>query len=247
MKIRNQEELTGMCRASIITSKVLDALEERIVPGVTTAEIDEFCHKMITEVFEAIPACLGYNGFPKSVCTSVNHQACHGIPNDKELKDGDIINVDVTTIKDGYHGDASRMYAVGNISQKAERLIRVAKECMFKGIEQVRPGAYTGDIGHAIEEHAKKNRYSIVKEFSGHGIGKVFHEEPWIYSYGTPSTGDVLQQGMVFTVEPVINEGKPSIKLLEDGWTAITKDRKLSAQWEHTVLVTKDGHRILTK
>jgi methionyl aminopeptidase len=200
----------------------------------------------MVNVQNVIPAPLNYKGFPKSICTSVNHQVCHGIPNEKKLKSGDIINVDITVIKDGYHGDTSKMFCVGEVSPFAKRLIKVTQEAMFLGIQEVKPGARLGDIGHAIQKHAESNRYSVVREFCGHGIGKKFHEEPQVLHYGKRGTGEELVQGMIFTIEPMINLGKKDVKVLPDGWVAVTKDRSLSAQFEHTVLVTADGYEILT-
>ena len=197
---------------------------------------------------QVIPACLGYRGFPKSVCTSVNHVICHGIPSDrKTLKKGDIINIDVTVIKDGWHGDTSKMFFVGEPSVLAKRLVEVTRECMMKGIELVRPGTRLGDIGQVIQQHAEQHRFSVVREYCGHGIGKVFHEEPQVLHYGKAGTGLVLEEGMVFTIEPMINAGKAQTKLLPDGWTVVTKDHKLSAQWEHTIAVTRDGFEVLTR
>ena len=199
------------------------------------------------EVQKAIPAPLNYHGFPKSICTSVNQVVCHGIPNDKALKQGDLVNIDITVIKDGYHGDTSRMFAVGNIAPHAERLVTITQECMYKGIALVKPGAHLGDIGHVIQVHAEANHYSIVvREFCGHGIGKVFHDEPQVLHYGAPSTGLKLIAGMIFTIEPMINAGKRDIKMMPDGWTVVTKDRSLSAQWEHTILVTDKSYEVLT-
>src|SRR5690606_35132 len=211
-------------------------------PGVSTEELDSICHKYITEVQQAIPAPLNYRGFPKSICTSVNHVICHGIPSDKKvLKDGDIINIDVTVIKDGFHGDTSKMFFVGKPGIAAERLVRITQECLYKGIELVRPGTRLGDIGHVIQKHAEGHHFSVVRDYCGHGIGRIFHEEPQVMHYGQPGTGMELRAGMTFTIEPMINQGKHQCKLLPDGWTVVTKDHKLSAQWEHTVLVTDTG------
>ncbi len=221
---------------------------EFVKPGISTAEIDRICHEHIVNVQKAIPACLGYRGFPKSVCTSVNQVICHGIPSEKKiLKDGDIINIDVTVIKDGWHGDTSRMYFVGTPAPHAKRLVEVTRECLEAAIRLVKPGCKLGDIGHAIQTLAEKNHYSIVREYCGHGIGKVFHEEPQILHYGRPDTGLTLKEGMVFTIEPMINAGKSHSKLKSDGWTVETKDGRLSAQWEHTMAVTANGVDILTK
>jgi methionyl aminopeptidase len=222
-----------------------------VKPGVTTAEIDRLCHAYMVDVQGTIPAPLnyaptGYRPYPKSICTSVNHQVCHGIPNDRKLKSGDVLNVDVTVIKDGYHGDTSRMFLVGEASVAARRLCEVTYECMWMGIAQVRPGARLGDIGAAIQTHAERNGYSVVREFCGHGIGKRFHEDPQVLHYGRAGTLDALQAGMTFTIEPMINAGRRDIKDLPDGWTIVTKDHSLSAQWEHTVLCTATGFEILT-
>lgn len=219
---------------------------EHIRPGVTTGELDQLCHEHITQVQQAIPAPLGYRGFPRSICTSVNHQVCHGIPGDKVLKKGDILNIDITVIKDGYHGDTSKMFTVGEISVQARRLIKVTQEALHRGIEQVRPGATLGDIGYAIQRFVESHRFSVVREYCGHGIGRAFHEDPQVLHYGKRGTGLVLEPGMCFTIEPMVNAGKRFVKQLPDGWTVLTKDRSLSAQWEHTLLVTQQGHEILT-
>jgi len=244
--IKTPEEQDKMRVAGRLAAEVLDMIAPHVRPGVTTHELDRLCHEHIVNVQQATPAPLNYHGFPKSICTSINHQVCHGIPNDRELKDGDIINLDITIIKDGYHGDTSMMFLVGKPSIKAERLCRIAYECLLVGIRKVRPGAYLGDIGHAIQQHAENNGYSIVREYCGHGIGRGFHEEPQVLHYGTPGTGLELTPGMTFTIEPMLNAGKHHIKLLPDGWTVVTKDRSLSAQWEHTILVTDTGHEVLT-
>lgn len=234
--------------AGKLASEVLEMIGEHVKKGVTTDELNSICHDYIVNQQQAIPAPLNYGHppFPKSICTSVNHVICHGIPADKKLKDGDIVNVDVTVIKDGYHGDTSKMFVVGKPSILAERLIKVTQECLYKAIEIVRPGTRLGDIGAIIQEHAEKHNYSIVREYCGHGIGANFHEEPQIVHFGTPGTGETLQEGMCFTIEPMINAGKRHSKLLPDRWTVVTKDRSLSAQWEHTLLVTADGCEILT-
>jgi methionyl aminopeptidase len=208
--------------------------------------LDGLCHDYIVNVQQAIPAPLHYKGFPRSICTSVNHQVCHGIPGEKKLKKGDIINIDVTVIKDGYHGDTSKMYFVGEPSIQAKRLVQVTHECMIKGIEVVRPGARLGDIGHAIQKHAEAHGFSVVREYCGHGIGREFHEDPQVLHYGEPGTGMELQPGMTFTIEPMINAGKKEVKLLPDNWTVVTRDHSLSSQWEHTILVTEASHEILT-
>jgi methionyl aminopeptidase len=246
--IKTPEDIAKMRVAGKLAAEVLEMIDEHVKPGVTTERLNQLCHDYIVNVQQAIPAPLNYNGFPKSICTSVNHVVCHGIPTEqKVLKDGDIINIDVTVIKDGYHGDTSKMWAVGTPKPGTERLIQITQECMYKGIELVKPGARLGDIGHVIQQHAEKNRFSVVREYCGHGIGQVFHEEPQVMHYGKPDTGLELKEGMIFTIEPMINQGKYHTKLLPDEWTAVTKDRKLSAQWEHTILVTGNGHEVLTK
>ncbi|WP_431688300.1 type I methionyl aminopeptidase [Hahella sp. NBU794] len=246
--IKTPEEIEKMRIAGRLAAEVLEMIEEHVKPGVTTGELDEICHKYITEVQQAIPAPLNYKGFPKSICTSVNHVICHGIPSDKKvLKNGDTVNIDITVIKDGYHGDTSKMFFVGKPTIAAERLVRVTQECLYKGIELVKPGVRLGDIGHVIQQYAESQHYSVVREYCGHGIGAVFHEEPQVMHYGTPGTGMVIKEGMTFTIEPMINQGKRHCKLLPDGWTVVTKDHKLSAQWEHTILVTADGYEVLTK
>jgi len=244
--IKTPEEIEKMRVAGRLAAEVLEMIGEHVKPGVTTEELDRICHDHIVNVQHAIPAPLNYKGFPKSICTSVNHVVCHGIPNDKPLKDGDIVNLDITVIKDGYHGDTSMMFLVGNTPEWAKRLCQVTQECLYKGIELVRPGARLGDIGEAIQKHAEKNGFSVVREYCGHGIGAVFHEEPQVLHYGRAGTGLELKEGMTFTIEPMINQGRAETRLLGDGWTAITKDRKLSAQWEHTLLVTTDGYEVLT-
>ena len=249
--IKTVEEIAGMRLAGRLASEVLDFVAPHVKPGVTTGELDRLCHDYMTNVQKTIPAPLnyappGYRPFPKAICTSVNHQVCHGIPGDKALKNGDVLNIDVTVIKDGFHGDTSRMYFVGEPSIAARRLSDVTYDCMWLGISQVRPGATIGDIGHAIQVHAEKNGYSVVREFCGHGIGRKFHEEPQILHYGKPGTLEPLTTGMIFTVEPMINAGRREIKELADGWTIVTKDHSLSAQWEHTVLVTESGYEVLT-
>lgn len=215
--------------------------------GVSTAELDRICHDHIVNVQQAIPACLNYRGFPKSICTSVNHVVCHGIPSEKKiLKNGDIINIDVTVIKDGYYGDTSAMFLVGKVPEHAQRLVKITQECLYKGIEQVKPGNRLGDIGHVIQQHAEKNYYSVVRDYCGHGIGNEFHQDPQVLHYGQPDTGMMLREGMTFTIEPMINAGKYTTKLKADGWTVETRDGRLSAQWEHTLAVTKDGVEVLT-
>lgn len=246
VSIKTGEEIEKMRVAGRLASEVLMMIGEHVQPGITTDQLNQICHDYIVDVQQAIPAPLNYHGFPKSVCTSVNHVICHGIPGDKKLKDGDIINIDVTVIKDGFHGDTSKMFHVGKTSILAQRLVRVARESMMIGIEMVKPGIRLGDIGHAIQQHAEKEHFSVVREYCGHGIGQVFHEEPQVLHYGTPDTGMRLEAGMTFTIEPMINAGKRHVKLLPDGWTVVTKDRSLSAQWEHTLLVTDTGVDILT-
>ncbi|MFZ2313170.1 MAG: type I methionyl aminopeptidase [Methylobacter sp.] len=244
--IKSASEIEKMRIAGKLAADVLEMIEPYIVPGVTTDELDQICHNYIVDVQKAIPAPLNYHGFPKSICTSINQQVCHGIPSEKKLKSGDIVNVDITVIKDDYHGDTSKMFCVGDVSQHAKRLIKVTQDSMYLGIEQVKPGATLGDIGHAIQKYAEAHRYSVVREFCGHGIGKKFHEEPQVLHYGKAGEGEALEEGMILTIEPMINLGKRHIKVLADGWTAVTKDRSLSAQWEHTILVTSDGFEILT-
>jgi methionyl aminopeptidase len=252
--IKTPEDIEGMRLAGRLAGEVLDYIGPFVQPGVSTEELNRLCHEYIVNVQGCIPAPLHYGaapgrpGFPKSICTSVNHVVCHGIPSEaKVLKDGDIINIDVTVIKNGYHGDTSKMYVAGKPSILAERLIRVTQECMYRGIAVVKPGAHLGDIGHAIQKHAEANRFSVVRDFCGHGIGKIFHEEPQVLHYGKPATGLVLEPGMTFTVEPMINAGKPAIRELADGWTIVTKDHSLSAQWEHTVAVTGSGFEVMTQ
>ncbi len=246
VSIKTPEELSKMRVAGRLAADVLEMIEPHVVKGVTTDELNTICHDYITRVQDAIPAPLNYHGFPKSICTSVNHVICHGIPADKKLKDGDIINIDITVIKDGYHGDTSKMFLVGKPAIRAERLCKLTQEAMYLGMDQVKPGAKLGDIGHVIESFANKHKLSVVREYCGHGIGKIFHEEPQVLHYGRPGTGLTLQEGMCFTIEPMLNLGKRHSKLLPDGWTVVTKDRSLSAQWEHTIAVTADGYEVLT-
>jgi len=246
VSIKTPEDIAKMRIAGRLAAEVLEMIEEHVKVGVTTDALNSICHDHIVNVQKAIPAPLNYNGFPKSICTSINHVVCHGIPNDKPLKDGDIINIDITVIKDGYFGDTSKMFLVGNTPEWANRLCQVTQECLYKGIEIVRPGTRLGDIGAVIQQHAESNGYSVVREYCGHGIGTVFHEEPQILHYGKAGTGLELKEGMTFTIEPMINLGKKETRLLGDGWTAITKDRKLTAQWEHTLAVTADGYEIFT-
>ncbi len=244
--IKTPEEIEKMRMAGRLAAEVLEMIKPYVVPGVTTDELNQICHDYMVGVQQVIPAPLNYKGFPKSICTSVNHQVCHGIPGPKKLKSGDIVNVDITVIKDGYHGDTSQMFMLGEVSPKARRLVKVCLESLYHGIERVRPGARLGDIGHAIQRHAESSGYSVVQEFCGHGIGREFHEEPQVLHYGKPGTGMTLVPGMIFTIEPMINLGKRYVKVLSDGWTAVTKDQSLSAQWEHTILVTEQGFDILT-
>lgn len=246
VSIKSPAEIEKMRVAGRLASEVLDMIEEHIKPGTSTDELNTICHDYIVNEQRAIPAPLDYRGFPKSICTSVNHVICHGIPGDKRLKKGDIINVDITVIKDEYHGDTSRMFYVGQPSIIAKRVCDVAKESMLRGIRLVKPGTFLGDIGHTIQEYAEKQNFSVVREYCGHGIGKVFHEEPQVLHYGKPKTGLKLKEGMIFTIEPMINVGKKETRLLADDWTVVTRDHSLSAQWEHTILVTKDGYEILT-
>ncbi len=232
--------------AGRLAAEVLDMIGEHVRPGVTTAELDAICHDYIVNTQGAVPAPLNYRGFPKSICTSVNHVVCHGIPGDRRLRDGDIVNIDITVIKDGFHGDTSRMFYVGEPPVVGRRVSEIAHEAMCRGIAMVRPGARLGDIGHAIQSFVEAERCSVVREYCGHGIGRVFHEDPQVLHYGQPDTGLELVPGMTFTIEPMVNAGRRHVKLLRDGWTVVTKDHSLSAQWEHTVLVTEDGHEVLT-
>ena len=244
--IKTSSEIEKMRIAGKLAADVLEMIEPFVVPGVTTNELDQICHDYIVNFQDAIPAPLNYHGFPKSICTSINQTVCHGIPCEKKLKSGDIVNIDITVIKDEYHGDTSKMFCIGEVSPHAKRLIKITEEAMFMGIKQVRAGAKLGDIGEAIQTHAESNRYSVVRDFCGHGIGKKFHEEPQVLHYGKAGTGLELEAGMIITIEPMINLGKKDVKVLLDGWTAVTKDRSLSAQFEHTILVTTDGYEILT-
>jgi methionyl aminopeptidase len=247
INIKSPDEIEKMRVAGRLAARVLEMIEPHVQAGISTDELDRICHDYIVNDLDSIPAPLNYRGFPKSICTSLNHQVCHGIPGDRKLKKGDIVNIDVTVIKDGYHGDTSKMFSVGKPSIQAERLMRISHECLLLGIDMVRPGTRLGDIGHIIQGHAEKNNFTVVREYCGHGIGREFHEDPQVLHYGKPGTGVVLEQGMTFTIEPMINAGKRDVKLLGDGWTVVTRDHKLSAQWEHTILVTADGHEILTR
>jgi methionyl aminopeptidase len=249
--IKTPEDIARMRVAGRLAGEVLDFITPHVKAGITTAELDRLCHDYMLNVQNTIPAPLnyappGYPPYPRSICTSVNHVICHGVPGERKLKSGDILNIDVTVIKDGYHGDTSRMFFVGEPSIQARRLCEITYECMWRGISQVRPNAYLGDIGYAIQNHAEKHGYSVVREYCGHGVGRSFHEEPQVLHYGKPRTGLKLCAGMTFTVEPMINAGKAGIKQLSDGWTVVTKDHSLSAQWEHTVLVTETGYEVLT-
>jgi len=232
--------------AGRLAADVLDMIGPHIQAGITTGEIDRICHDFIVNEQKAIPAPLNYRGFPRSICTSVNHVVCHGIPGDRKLRDGDIVNIDITVIKDGFHGDTSRMFGIGEVPVVARRLMAVCHESMWAGIRQIRPGATLGDLGHAVQHFAEGERFSVVREYCGHGIGRIFHEDPQVLHYGSPGTGLELRAGMTFTVEPMINAGKRNVRLLADGWTVVTKDHSLSAQWEHTVLVTDSGFEVLT-
>ena len=245
--VKTPEQIEKMRVAGRLAAEVLELMREHVKPGVTTEELDQIAHDHIINVQKAIPANVGYKGFPKTLCTSVNHVICHGIPtHSKILKDGDIVNIDVTVIKDGWHGDTSRMYFVGQPPVLAKRLVDTTYEAMMRGIGEVRPGATLGDIGHAIQKFVESSGYSVVREYCGHGIGQVYHEDPQVLHYGQPGVGIKLQKGMTFTVEPMVNAGKPQTRLLPDGWTVVTKDHSLSAQWEHTIAVTDDGFEILT-
>jgi methionyl aminopeptidase len=244
--IKTPEEQQKMRIAGRMAADVLDMIGAHVVAGATTDELDQLCHDYIVSQQRAIPANLGYNGFPKTICTSVNHVVCHGIPNDKKLRAGDIVNIDVTVIQDGFHGDTSRMYFVGKPAVLAERLARVCQQAMWAGIAIVKPGMRLGDIGHAIQSLTEAEGFSVVREYCGHGIGRIYHEDPQVLHYGQPDTGTLLREGMTFTIEPMINAGKRHVQLMKDGWTVVTKDHSLSAQWEHTILVTPTGYEVLT-
>lgn len=244
--IKTAQDIEKMRIAGQLAARIFNLMDEHVKAGITTEALDQLCHDFIVNELQAIPAALNYRGFPKSVCTSVNHQVCHGIPGPKKLKDGDIVNIDAAIIKDGYYADTSKMYCVGKPSILAKRLIDVTQECMYLGIKAVKPGTRLGDIGAIIQQHAEKNGFSVVREYCGHGLGTEFHEDPQILHYGKFGTGMALEAGMVFTIEPMINAGKRDIKLLPDEWTVVTKDHSLSAQWEHTILVTETGYEILT-
>jgi len=244
--IKSPEDQEKMRVAGRLAAEVLDMIGPHVQPGVSTEELDRLCHDHIVNVQKAIPANVGYRGFPKTICSSVNHVVCHGIPNDKRLKSGDVLNIDVTVIRDGFHGDTSRMYTVGKVAPHALRLNETCHEAMWRGIEQVRPGAHLGDVGHAIQQFVESENFSVVREYCGHGIGRIYHEDPQVLHYGEAGSGLELREGMTFTIEPMVNAGKRHVRLLSDGWTVITKDHSLSAQWEHTVLVTKTGFEVLT-
>tara|TARA_B100000035_G_scaffold313744_1_gene328158 strand:- start:7795 stop:8589 length:795 start_codon:yes stop_codon:yes gene_type:complete len=251
VSIKNEDDIRKMRVAGKLAAEVLDFITPHVQPGVTTEEIDRLCHNYMVNVQDTVPAPLNYAPpghvpYPKSICTSINNQICHGIPSDKVLKKGDVVNIDITVIKEGYHGDTSRMFYVGEPSIQAKRLCEITYQSMWKGIREVRPGARLGDIGFSIQQFAESHGFSIVREFCGHGIGKVFHEEPQVLHYGKKGTGFLLEEGMTFTIEPMVNAGKKDIRMMPDGWTVVTKDRSLSAQWEHTILVTKDGYEVLT-
>ncbi|MGM0633722.1 MAG: type I methionyl aminopeptidase [Pseudomonadota bacterium] len=249
ISIKTPDEIEKMRVAGRLASEVLEMIGDHVQPGISTGELDRICHDHIVNIQGAIPAPLNYNGFPKSICTSLNHVICHGIPSDsKILKNGDILNIDITVIKDGYHGDTSKMFLVGEVAPHAKRLVRITQECLYRAIDIVRPGAQLGDIGHVIQTHAESHNYSVVREYCGHGIGLGFHEEPQVLHYGRPGTGITLKQGMTFTIEPMLNAGSRHTKLNKaDGWTVTTRDRRLSAQWEHTLAVTADGCEVLTR
>jgi len=247
ISIKTPEEIEKMRIAGRLAADVLQMIGPHVQAGITTGELNQICHDYIVNEQNSIPAPLNYRGFPKSICTSVNHVICHGIPGDKKLKNGDIINIDITVIKDDYHGDTSKMFFVGEPSIRAKRLVQITYECMKLGINMVKPGVHLGDIGHVIQQHAESNKCSVVREYCGHGIGREFHEDPQVLHYGQKGTGLILEEGMIFTIEPMINMGKRHVKLLADEWTVVTKDRSLSAQWEHTILVATNGHEVLTK
>ena len=246
IKLHGAEAFEGMRRAGRLAAEILDALAPHVIPGVLTDELDEIVFRMTLEG-GGVPATLGYRGYTKSSCISINHVVCHGIPGERQLKDGDIVNIDVTPILDGWHGDTSRMYLVGNVPIRARKLVDVTYECLMLGLEQARPGNHLGDIANAIQRHAESQRYSVVRDFCGHGVGRLFHDSPEVVHAGRPGTGPELRPGMIFTVEPMINIGRPDVKVLDDGWTAVTRDRSLSAQFEHSIGITQDGCEIFTK
>jgi len=247
ISIKSSENINKMRVAGKLAAEVLEMITPHVKPGISTGELDKLCYEYIVNVQNAVPANVGYKGYEKSICSSINQVICHGIPdNQKILKDGDILNIDVTVIKDGWHGDTSKMFLVGKCAPHNERLVRITQECLYKGIKVVKPGAFLGDIGHAIQTHAEKNYYSVVEDYCGHGIGTVYHEEPQVLHYGKPGKGIQLKEGMCFTIEPMINQGTKYCKTLKDGWTVETKDGRNSAQWEHTIAVTSSGSEILT-
>lgn len=245
--IKTNNEIDKMRKAGKIAATVMELVAPKVVAGISTDELNEFCHNLIVHEYKAKPAPLGYNGFPKSICTAINHQVCHGIPSDKKLKDGDIVGIDISLSIDGYFGDTCKTFVVGEPSIKAKRLVKISQECLYNAIKIVKPGITLGDIGHAVESHAHKNSLSVVHEFCGHGIGTSLHEDPQVLHYGKPGEGMVLEAGMTFTIEPMINAGKRAVKVLPDKWTVVTKDREPSSQFEHTILVTETGYEVLTK
>lgn len=245
--IKNSDEIAKLRIAGRLAAEVLEMIEPHVKIGITTDELNNICHNYIINTQHAIPAPLNYHGYPKSICTSLNHVICHGIPSDRKLKDGDILNIDITVIKDGFFGDTSKMFFIGTPSILAKHLTTISQECLYLAIEQAKPGNRLGDIGAVIQEHAERNHFSVVREYCGHGIGKAFHEEPQVLHFGKPNTGLLIEPGMAFTIEPMINAGRPETKLLADNWTVVTKDHSLSAQWEHTLIITDDGNEVLTK
>ena len=245
--IKTENDRAKMRIAGRLAAEVLEMIGPHVVPGISTDALNQICHDYIVTRQEAIPAPLNYRGFPKSICTSINQVVCHGIPNHKKLKEGDSLNIDITVIKDGFHGDTSKMFLVGQVSPLAKKLSRVTQECLYLGIQAVKPGATLGDIGEVIQKHAEAHHFSIVREYCGHGIGRVFHEDPQVLHFGKAGTGEVLKEGMTFTIEPMLNAGNRRVKLLSDKWTVVTKDGALSAQWEHTLLVTQTGVEVLTR
>ena len=246
--IKTTEQIEKMRLAGKLASEVLEMITPLVKPGISTGELDKICHDFIVNEQDAIPANVGYKGYEKTICSSLNQVVCHGIPDfQRKLKDGDILNIDVTVKKDGWHGDTSKMFLVGKSQPHNERLVNITQECLYKGIEQVKPGAHLGDIGNAIQSHAEKNHYSVVEDYCGHGIGEIYHEDPQVLHYGKAGTGIELQEGMCFTIEPMINLGTKYTKALADGWTVETKDGRNSAQWEHTLVVTSSGYEVLTK
>ena len=248
ISIKSLNDIQKMKVAGKLAAEVLDMIAPYVKPGVSTGELDRLCYEHIVNVQDAVPANIGYKGYEKTICSSVNQVICHGIPdNNRILKDGDILNIDVTVIKNGWHGDTSKMFLVGKCAAHNERLVRITQECLYKAIEVVKPGAYLGDIGYVIEKHAKENHYSVVEDYCGHGIGQIYHEEPQVLHYGKKGTGPQIKEGMCFTIEPMINQGTKYCKTLKDGWTVVTKDGRNSAQWEHTIAVLENGPEILTK